>query len=215
MGNIKAGLLKDPETDEDLSNTESALSGVGIKLRDSSSQFRNFGDVLDEIASKWSSYSSVEQRAIAVALGGTRQQEKVLTLFEHYPAALKYAEDATNSLGTSTEKFNSSYLQGIESSQDKAKASFEALSTTIVNSEIVKGAFGVGSGILGFLNKLLSAGDGAIPKIALLVAGLALLNKSIKAISTANLADVGRAKMIALINMPTNDLMVTWNELIA
>jgi TP901 family phage tail tape measure protein len=76
MGNIKAGLLEDPETGESLSDTESVLSGVGIRLRDSESEFRNFGEVLDEVAANWENYGSVQQRAIAVAFSGTRQQEK-------------------------------------------------------------------------------------------------------------------------------------------
>lgn len=212
MGAVRDSKLIDPETQDDISNVERVLSGFGIALRDEQGHFKNFGDILDTVAKKWDSFSNTEQRAIGSAFAGQRQSEKFYVLMTHYGDALKYAEMSANSAGTATSKFNNSYLQGIEASQNKAKASFEALSTTIANSEIVKGAFAAGSGILGFLNKLLSAGDGAVPKIALLVAGLALLNKAIKAISTAS---VGRAKKIALMNMPTNDLMVTWNELVA
>lgn len=70
MGNIKAGRLSDPETSEDLSNVEATLGGLGIKLRDSESEFRNFGEVLDEVGGKWESFSSVQQRAIATAFAG-------------------------------------------------------------------------------------------------------------------------------------------------
>jgi len=76
MGNVKAGNLIDAESGDILSNVESVLTGYGVKLRDSNSEFRNFGDVLDEVASKWDSYGTVAQRAIAVAFSGTRQQEK-------------------------------------------------------------------------------------------------------------------------------------------
>lgn len=76
MGNIKQGLLEDSETGESLSNVESALSGVDIKLRDSESEFRNFGDVLDEVAGKWDSYSSVEKRTLAVSFAGGRAPEQ-------------------------------------------------------------------------------------------------------------------------------------------
>jgi len=76
MQNIKAGELVDPESSESLSDVEVTLSGLGIKLRDSQSEFRNMGDVLDETARKWDSFSSVQQRAVAVAFSGTRQQEK-------------------------------------------------------------------------------------------------------------------------------------------
>lgn len=76
MGNVKAGNLFDVESAESLSNVETVLSGYGIALRDSNSEFRNFGDVLDEVAGRWDTFGTVAQRAIAVAFSGTRMQEK-------------------------------------------------------------------------------------------------------------------------------------------
>lgn len=72
MGAVKSGNLIDPETSENLSDVESALSGVDIKLRESGGEFRNFQEVLDDVAGKWSSYGTVQQRAIAVAFSGYR-----------------------------------------------------------------------------------------------------------------------------------------------
>lgn len=70
MSAVKAGDLIDPETEENISNVETVLNGLGIKLRSSGGEFRNFGDVLDEVAGKWKSYSSVNQAAIASAFAG-------------------------------------------------------------------------------------------------------------------------------------------------
>ena len=67
---IKSGRMEDVESGEDLSDVETVLSGLGIKLRDTNSEFRNFGDVLDEVAGKWGNFSSVQQRAIATAFAG-------------------------------------------------------------------------------------------------------------------------------------------------
>lgn len=71
MGNIKLSRLKDYQNGgEDLSNVETVLRGVGISLRDTDGEFRNFGDVLDDTANKWSSFGSVQQRAVAQAFAG-------------------------------------------------------------------------------------------------------------------------------------------------
>ena len=70
MGNIKLSRLKDPETGEDLSNTETSLRNVGIQLRESTGEFRDFDEVLDEVASKWDTYSEVTQRSIASSMAG-------------------------------------------------------------------------------------------------------------------------------------------------
>ena len=70
MGNIKLSRLKDPETGEDLSNTETSLRNVGIELRESTGEFRDFDEVLDEVAANWQNYSEVEQRSIASSIAG-------------------------------------------------------------------------------------------------------------------------------------------------
>lgn len=71
MGNIKLSRLKDYQNNgEDLSNVETVLRGEGIVLRDSVNEFRNFGEVLDEVAGRWESFSEVSQRAIASAFAG-------------------------------------------------------------------------------------------------------------------------------------------------
>ena len=71
MGNIKLARLKDYENNgEDLSNVETVLRGVGISLRSSATEFRDFDEVLDETASRWTSFSGVQQRAVAQAFAG-------------------------------------------------------------------------------------------------------------------------------------------------
>lgn len=86
MGNIKLGRLKDYQNSgEDLSDVETVLKGQNIDLRDENKQFRNFGEVLDEVAGNWENYSSVSQRAIAKAFAGkqvvnARKYSNVLVL---------------------------------------------------------------------------------------------------------------------------------------
>ena len=71
MGNIKLSRLKDYQNGgEDLSNVETVLRGVGISLRDTDGEFRDFGDVLDETASRWSEFGTVQQRSVAQAFAG-------------------------------------------------------------------------------------------------------------------------------------------------
>ena len=170
MGNVKLGMLEDPESGENISNVEDVLSGLGVKLRTSNSEFRDFGDVLNEVAGKWSDYSDVQKRALAVAFSGTRQQEKFLVLMQHFPDAMKYAAISSDSAGTAVDKFNNTYLKGTEAAQDRLTASFEAMSNTMLHSDFVAGAFNTGAGILGFLNKVIST-MGTIPALAGVAAG--------------------------------------------
>lgn len=105
MGNIKLSRLKDPETGEDLSNTETSLRNVGIQLRESTGEFRDFDEVLDEVASKWDTYSEVTQRSIASSMAGTHHMNEILVLMQNYSDVQKYMDEAANSTGTSMQKY--------------------------------------------------------------------------------------------------------------
>lgn len=163
MVNIKAGFLADPETGDDLSNVEAALRGVGIALRDDNGDFRNLNDVLGEIAKKWKTLSGIDRNAVAVALGGTRQQENVRILMEYWDQVAKLTDVAANSTGTAQEKFEA-YSGGIEAKINALKAAWQSLSNSILSSDFVKNA-------VSFLTKVVNLLD-EIPTTLIVIAGI-------------------------------------------
>ena len=167
MGNIKAGRLIDPETEEDLSDVEATLNGMGIQLRDSNEEFRNFAEVLDEVAAKWDTMSSVQQRAVARSFAGTRQQEKFLVLMEGYDQAMEYAAISTDSAGTATEKYGV-YLDSIEAKMNAFQSSTYNLADTVFNSDDVGNVVEAGTSILNAITR------GGVALGALPPAGLAV-----------------------------------------
>lgn len=70
MGNVKAGKFVDDETGESLSDVEAVLGKVNIKLRESEDSYRDFGDVLDDVGKRWSTFTELERAAVGTALGG-------------------------------------------------------------------------------------------------------------------------------------------------
>lgn len=179
MGNIKAGRLIDPETEEDLSDVEATLNGMGIQLRDSNEEFRNFSEVLDEVAAKWDTMSSVQQRAIAVSFAGTRQQEKFLVLMEGYDQAMEYAAISTDSAGTATEKYGV-YLDSIEAKSNAFKSATYDLADSLVDSDLVKNLTDIGTAGVNALTSLVDS-IGAFP-VAMAGLGLGALVKNFSTI---------------------------------
>lgn len=66
MNNIAAGKDID-DMGESLNNVDKVLSSVGLSLRDESGQIRDLGDVLDEVAAKWNTYTRNQQNQISTA----------------------------------------------------------------------------------------------------------------------------------------------------
>lgn len=201
MNNVAAGNFVDEETGESLNDVETVLNELGIKLRDVSGEFRNSGEVLDEVAGRWESFDSVSQHAIATAFAGTRQQEKFIVLMENYGSALKYAETATNSAGTALEKYGA-HTDSIEGKMASLTASFEKFSMQVLDSEVVKFFVDFANVAVSFL----SIGDALVVKFALIavacVAAIALLNKALVGLGlNAGLAKTSFGDLVAAIQL--------------
>lgn len=130
--NVKVGQFVDDDG-QDLSDVETILDSVGIKLRETNQEFRDFETVIDEVAKSWNNYSGVQQAAIAKAFSGSRQQNRFIALMEGYNKTLELTEVAANSAGTAVEKFNNSYQNSLEAKQNTLQATFESM---IMNSDM-------------------------------------------------------------------------------
>lgn len=154
MGNIKLARLKDYQNGgEDLSNVETVLKGVGISLRDADGEFKNFGDVLDETAEKYSTFGTVQQRAVAQAFAGTNHMNDFMVLMQQYSKAQEYMQIADDASGTSMEKY-SAYTDSLEGKLEGLKSTFESLSNTVLDSDALKGFVSGGTEVLGLIDKL-------------------------------------------------------------
>lgn len=135
MNQIKAGKFVDEETGESLNDTEKVLNKIGISIRDTNGQFLSSEKILDEVGSKWKSFDGVTQRAVATAMAGTYQYNKLISLFDNYSKALQYTEVSANSAGTAIDKFNNSYKESLEAKTNTLQAAFESM---ILDSDMDK-----------------------------------------------------------------------------
>ena len=172
MGAIRAGKQFD-DMGESINNVETALLNVGdasIKLRKSETEWRDFGDVLDEIAEKWNTLNDTERSYIASMISGSRNQDVFLATMSNYANVLEYTNVAANSAGTTLEKF--SVIQ--DSLSQKTNRFTEALAQMWMKSldtDIIKNLVDIGTWLvtgLGDLNNL----------VLILIGTLATLNSS-------------------------------------
>ena len=218
MADIKAGkleLVDEDGTVESLSDVETVLNNMGIKLRESNNEFRNFGDVLDEVAAAWDSYSSVQQAAISKAFAGTRQSENFKVLMENYSSATSYMEAAMNSAGTAEQKFNA-YLDSIEAKTKSLQAAFESLAVNTFSTELFGGIIDATTALVAFLDKSNTlkgtlaglAGAGAIKAFAILKTGIASaavrMNEFNAALNLVKAGNIGASQIQQLAQMTSH-----------
>lgn len=133
-GNVKAGafesIMESDESMENINDTERVLSALGISIRNSKMEMRDFGDTLDELASKWVTYSSVEKNAIATAMAGTRQRNAFVTLMDNYESYQKAMDIANSAEGTAAAKYKA-YTDSLEAAMNRLQAAWEGLAQKI------------------------------------------------------------------------------------
>ena len=211
MSNIKAGnleLIDEDGTTQTLSDVETVFSNIGVPLRDSANEFRNFGDVLDEVAAKWSNLSSVQQAAVSQSLGGVYQSNRVKLLFENYDKALQYEQIAESSSGTAMAKFEDAYLNSIEAKTKSLQAAFEGLSSNLISRDTINGILEATQALVEFLDKT-NLVKGALAGIAVggALKGFSLISAGIVK-ATANITSFGDAAKKAFSALKANPIGV-------
>ncbi|MBO7695544.1 MAG: phage tail tape measure protein [Methanobrevibacter sp.] len=158
-GNVKAGAFSNMGSEnvgEDLENIndiEKVLRRMGISIRTSTMEFRALDTVLEELAEKWETYSTVEKNAIATAMAGTRQRESLLVLLSNYSKSRELREISATSHGAAETKYNA-YLDSYEASQKALQNAWQKFSLDLENS-----------GVLTSINNLLAKVVEYLPQI--------------------------------------------------
>lgn len=164
-GNVKAGAynkmnLASAEEGDAVNDVEKVLNKIGISIRSSSLTFKDFDEVLAEVAEKWDALDNVSKKAIATALAGIRQQESVVTLLSNWTKYEELLEVSRNSRGTAETKYTA-YQESYQAAQKRLTAAVENIASN--------------SGVAGLLTEginLLAEIVDALPKILKWMPGL-------------------------------------------
>lgn len=157
FGNVKAGSFIDLETgeaDESLNDIEKVFNTIGISIRSSSMEFRDLGDVLDDLNNKWASLTTVEKNAVATAAAGLRQREGFLVLMENYDSYQEAIESASESEGNAAERYEA-YMDSIEAHLAQLKDAWDELAQNFEGSTFFKGVVDVATFLVENLPKII------------------------------------------------------------
>ena len=149
-------LGKSMEDGMNLNRVEKALLSVNVPLRDITGQFRNLEDVLLDVGNKWTTLTSVEQAYLATALAGSRQQPRLLAIFNDFARTkelIQISAEATGGLSLQ----HMEYMMGMEAALARLKTAWEGFITSIVSADIVVGFFGILQGGIEALTDVIQA----------------------------------------------------------
>lgn len=156
-------------TEIDVNNIETALKTAGVALRDTTGQMRNLDDVFIELASRWDSLDTMQQRYIATQAAGSRQQSRFLAMMNDYAGLQETLGYAMDSEGASQEQFNKT-LDSLQSKLNNLSNAWTEFTTGILNQDVIKFGVDALTQILNLINDItgaLGAGGNTISKVLL------------------------------------------------
>lgn len=159
-GNVKAGAYnklslegESSDTSEKLNDVERVLTKMGISIRKTNLEFKDFDEVLDEIAEKWGTLDNVSKKAIANALAGIRQQESVLILLENYDKYKDLLKVSENSKGTAERKYQS-YKESYAAAKNEFTAALEQFANSSEISKLLRDLTKIGTKTIEIFQKI-------------------------------------------------------------
>lgn len=146
-----------------------ALSGVDIMIDDN--RFKSTYDIMDELSAKWKDLTDIQRASLTELVAGKTQANVFNSLITNFSTAREALEVSANSAGSAM-KENEKYLDSIAGRIEQVKASFEAFSTSVIDSGIVKAFVSIADAALKVATAFTDvAFDNVISSIATLAGG--------------------------------------------
>lgn len=118
----------------DLNKYSTALHKVGIEIKDTDGQLKDMDVILDEMGSKWDTWSRDTQTALAQTVAGVRQYTQLMTLMNNYDFYKENVKRAKNADGSLQEQADI-YAESWEAARDRVRAAWEAIYKNLVNDK--------------------------------------------------------------------------------
>lgn len=184
----EGGIMGTDEEGEEINvnKIEGALKTAGVQLRDTAGQMRDLDDVFLELASKWDTMDTMQQRYIATQAAGSRQQSRFLALMNNYDSLMETVGYATDAAGASNEQFQKT-MDSLESKLNALSNAWVEFTTGIADSRLIKSAVDFLTMILEAINEVTGAlGEVGTPlsRIILLFGGLRVAGGALGSIAS-------------------------------
>lgn len=127
------------------------LTGQKVDIQIDEDTFKSTYQILKELSKVWGTLTDVSQANILELIGGKRNSNVVSALMENFSIAEDALKTSASAAGSALAE-NEKYLDSIEGKISQFQASWQTLSATIVNGNVVKGIVDFGRGFIEAIN---------------------------------------------------------------
>ena len=147
-----------------------SLTGVDIMSDAAGKNFKSTYQIMKELSQVWGNLSDVTQANVTELISGKRGGQATSALLNNFSVAEDAMKQAANATGSALAE-NAKYLDSIQGRLAQLDASFQSLSTHVLDSGIVKYTVSFLTTIVKITDNITKL-SGALPPIAAAVSGI-------------------------------------------
>lgn len=135
MNDIKTGA---DDAEISLGKYSGTMASLGFNVLDTTGHLRDTGQVMDEIGGRWQDLTREQQIYLAQTMGGQRQVNQLMALFDNWTTYSELLNISLESEGTLAEK-NSRYMESLGAKMEQLGAAGERVKDALINENELKG----------------------------------------------------------------------------
>ena len=139
----------------DINRIDKALASVGISLTTEEGTLRNLDEVLIDIGNQWTTLTKNQKAYVTAALAGTRQQTRLLAVFEDFDRTMELVDISANSLGATFAQ-QEKYYSSIAYAQNKLTVAWQDLISSVGSSVVFIMFYNILSTVVGLANDVVT-----------------------------------------------------------
>lgn len=130
-----------------------ALTGGQVDIMLDENTFKNSTQILREMAGAWENMNDIQRASALELMGGKRQANVLSALIQNFDTVEEAIEASANSAGSAL-KENERYLDSIQGKIDQFSNAMQAMWSSILDSDMVKGIVALGTELIKIIDKI-------------------------------------------------------------
>lgn len=134
MNDIKTG---SDEAEISLGRYSGTMASLGFNVLDTTGHLRDTGQVMEEIGGRWQDLTREQQIYLAQTMGGQRQVNQLMALFDNWTTYSELLNTSLESEGTLAEK-NARYMESLGAKMEQLGAAGERVKDSLIDTDSMK-----------------------------------------------------------------------------
>ena len=148
-----------------LGTVSSQMEELGIEILNEQGQMRDMGDIIEDTAEKWQTWTQAQRQAAAVAMAGKQQYSRLIALFDNWDMYTDALNESQNAMGTLNEQ-QEIYMDSVEAHLQKLSTEAERTYDILFDTNAVNTMADALTGLLSIFNNYLDTMGGGLSSIA-------------------------------------------------